>query len=475
MKFVPKLHHELGIQHLLANPQAALWAGMGLGKTGMTLAALLELFSIGASRGALIVAPLRVCALTWPDEVAKWDEFSWMRVAHVMTHEGWKAMEQGEAQLYLISWDNLVFLSQYFLHGKRPEQLPFDVVVFDELTKAKNHESKRVNTFRAYVKKFKRRWGLTGTPAPNSYLELFAQVRLLDDGKCFGPSFSNFQQAYFDEGWNGYNYTLREGAKEKIEEKVSNLALVLLSEDWLKIKTPIVHDVEVAFPSQAKKLYEELAKELIVLTDSGATITAVNAGVLVNKLLQVLGGAVYLEQEYNERGKPLPRETVTIHDAKLKALVKLVKELSPEPVLVMCMYRHEQERVMNVLPDAVRLDSFNTPEKLKAMELAWSKRQLKQLVAHPASLGHGLNLQYGGRLTVWYSHTYSRELYDQTNARTARTGQEDTAEVYRLICPGSMDDAVIETLRFRGSEQASLQQSVKNFRRLREQNKALRV
>lgn len=467
--FCAELHHELGTAHLLQNQRAALWAGMGLGKTAMVLSALNELFTTGQSRGALVVAPLRVCVLTWPAEVRKWDEFSWMKVAHVMTNAGWAAMERGDAHLYLINWDMLPFVSTYFLHGKRATQLPFDTVVFDELTRAKNHQSKRVNLFRAYVNKFPRRWGLTGTPAPNSLLELFAQIRLLDDGRTFGPSFKGYQDAHFQQmDRYGYKWTTRVGAEEKIYQKVSDIALVLKSSDYLDIADTVVTDVEVPFPTTAKTLYEELAEELLAITDEGAEVVAVNQAVLVNKLLQVTGGAVYLEQEYSEDRKPLPRKVVTLHDAKLKALVKLVKQLSPEPVLIACQYRHEQDRIAAALPGAVRFDTAATSSALQALEDKWNAGKIPWLIANPASMGHGLNLQQGGRIVVWYSLTWSRELYDQLNGRLARTGQTKVPEVYRLICPGTMDDAAAEVLRNRGTSQSALLDAVENFRKLRD-------
>jgi len=465
MHFSPELHHELGIGHLVSNERAALWAGMGLGKTAMSLAALNELFQSGRTRGALVVAPLRVCILTWPAEVQKWDQFRWMKVAHVMTENGWRAMENGEAQIYLINWDNLAFIAQYFLHGKRAHQLPFDTVIFDEATKAKSHESKRVNTFRAYINKFPRRWELTGTPAPNSLLDLYAQIRLLDDGQRFGPSFASFRDAYFQQVGQ-YGFAIRSGCAEKIHEKVSDISLVLRSSDFLDVPDTVVEDIEVAFPSSVKGLYEELAEELLAITDKGEQIEAINRGVLVNKLLQVTGGAVYLEQQYDQRGLPLPKDVAHLHDTKVKALLSLTRTIK-EPVLLACQYRHEQDRLAKALPTAVRLDSATNEQKLRELEARWTQGRIPYLIAHPASIGHGLNLQHGGRIVIWYSHTWSRELYDQTNARVARTGQQKVPMVYRLICPGTMDDAVVEVLRNKGATQNALLQAVENFRKLR--------
>lgn len=466
--FEPALHHELGIHHLLTNDRAALWAGCGLGKTAMTLAAGNELFANWDCKGILVVAPLRVCVLTWPNEIRKWKQFNWMRVANLRTKAGWQALMEGSANVYLINWDMLPKLSNQYCHNRRAEKFAFDTVVFDELTRAKNHQSTRVNSFRPYLPRVKRRWGLTGTPAPNSLLDIFAQIRLLDDGKRFGPSFNNFREGYFFpvDKFTEYNWKLKPGSEEKIHRKVSDIALVLRSSDYMDIPDTEVHDIEVPFPSVAQRHYDELADELLTVTDDNKEISAVNAAVLVNKLLQVTGGAVYLAEEFDANGKPMPRKVAHLHDVKIKALKTLAKQLAGEPLLIACHYQHEQERIVAALPGAVRFDSAKTDRAQQDLENRWNAGKIKYLVANPASIGHGLNLQQGGRITVWFSPTWSRELYDQFNSRLARTGQHQITEIYRLICPGTMDDAVIETLREKGDTQSALLQAVKNFRQL---------
>lgn len=466
--FEPKLHHELGIHHLLTNERAALWAGCGLGKTAMTLAAVNELFQRWDTKGVLVIAPLRVCVLTWPAEVRKWGEFSWMRLANLRTKEGWQALLNGSAHVYVINWDALPKLVNGYCHNRRAVNFAFDTVVFDELTRAKNHESKRVNALRPYLPRVRRRWGLTGTPAPNGLLDVFAQIRLLDDGKRFGPSFNTFREGYFFpvDRYTEYNWALKDGAEEKIHRKVSDIALVLRSSDFLDVPDTIVHDVDVPFPDCARKHYKELADELLTVTEDDKEISAVNAAVLVNKLLQVTGGAAYLTEEFDDDGKPLPKKVVQLHDAKVKALKALAKKLAPERLLIACQYQHEQSRIVAALPGAVRFDSAKTDKAQRELEDRWNAGKIPYLVANPQSIGHGLNLQQGGRITVWFSHTWSRELYDQLNARLARTGQTKVPEIYRLVCPGTMDDAVIETLREKGDTQSALLQAVKNFRQL---------
>lgn len=440
---------------------------MGLGKTSSVLWSANTLFEEWTMKGMLVVAPMRVCLLTWPNEVKKWSEFSWMRIANLRTKEGWAALEAGSAHLYLINWDQLPLLCDGYLLGKSASQIAFDTVVLDEATRAKNPESKRVNLFRAHTHKFKRIWELTGTPAPNSLLELYAQIRLLDNGARLGKTFEAYRDAHFDQADKfGYSYKLRPGSAEKIYKAVSDIALVLRAKDWLNIPDTIVEDIEVPLPSAAKSLYEEMAKELIALTDKGEEVIALNAGVLVNKLLQITGGAVYLQQEWDENEKPLPKDVATIHDAKIKAMLSLLKTLAPEPVMIVCHYQHEQSRIHQAIPGSVRLDSFSE-SSIQQLEIKWNAGLIPWLIADPRSIGHGLNLQDGGRIVLWYSNQHSRELYDQTNGRLARTGQKQVPKVYRIVCPGTIDDAVLNVLEERNEQQSALLQAVMNFRKLR--------
>lgn len=467
LHYSPELCQELATAHLVANQRAALWMGMGLGKTAATLSAYLELRNAGKVRGMLVVAPLRVCVLTWPNEIRKWLEFNQLQVSHVMTESGWRAMEAGASDIYIINWENLVFLSTYFLHGKRAHQLPFDLVVFDELTKAKNPDSIRVNQFRAYVNKFPWRWGLTGTPAPNSLLDVYAQIRLLDDGASLGKSYAAFRDAHF-QSVDRYNYTWipRANGPDRIYRRLADIALVLRSSDYLDIPNTIVEDVEVELPKRCEQIYEELSDELLAVTDSGEAVTAVNAGVLVGKLLQVTGGAVYKEQRYSDDGRELPLEVLLLHSEKIKVLLSLLKRLN-EPVIVVCQYRHEQDRVAQAVPAATRLDSARTETAIQQLEQRWNAKQIPCLIVHPQSVGHGLNFQAGGRIVVWYSMTYSRELYDQTNARVARSGQTSVTLVYRLLCKGSIDEAVVSVLSDREKSQSALLQAVEYYRKIK--------
>jgi SNF2 family DNA or RNA helicase len=416
--------------------RAALFASMGLGKSAATLAALNRQFQDGSIRSALIVAPLRVARLTWPNEIAKWDQFRWMKVESLRGQK-----PSGKADIYTINYEQLQNL---------PDLKFTDVVVFDELTRAKNPKSERINSLRPLLK-HQRRWGLTGTPRPNSLLELFAQVRLLDDGKRLGPSFTHFRNTYFDKkDYMGYRWEPKEGAEKAVYEKIADLTLTLRAEDHLHIPETIVEDIEVPLPPHARKIYDQLERDLLAAIGD-ATVVAPNAGALSNKLLQVTGGNVYDEEKL----------TVHVHDAKINALLKLRKSLGKENVIIATNYIHERERVVAAL-GGTDASTFKGD-----IEDAWNSGKITDLVADSRSLAHGLNLQVGGSTVIWYSPTYSREVYDQFNARVARKGQGAQPRVYRIIASDTLDEAVIETLRLRGDSQGEMLVMLKNLQQMR--------
>ena len=435
-------HQDLLHDHLVANERAAGFCGIGLGKTATTLDAFRTLVAEGAAKAMLVVAPMRVANLTWPNEIAKWDQFRGFRTEH-LRHRGDKP--SGKAQIYFTNYERL---------GKLSSLKFCDTIVFDELTRAKSPKSERINALRPLLRAGQRRWGLTGTPRPNSLLELFAQVRLLDDGKRLTPSFTAFQQTYFTpEDYNQYRWGPKPDAERKVYEKIHDLVITLRSSDYLDIADTVVEDIEVPLPQEARAVYKELEKELMVMLKDEEELVAVNAAVLVNKLLQVCSGAVYVTKE----GTP-GRTVARIHDARLDALAALLKRTN-ESALIACNFIHERERICALLPGAVDAHTFKGD-----IEDAWNSGRIRYLVADPRGLGHGLNLQQGGRDTVWFSPCWSRELYDQFNGRVARKGQDRVPRVFRLTSPGTIDDAVLETLRTRGDAQGAMMALLTNFR-----------
>lgn len=434
MKFTPAEPQQLLIDHLLSGNERLGFVGVGIGKTASALAALDALFKEGETVAALVLAPMRVANLTWPMEVNKWDNFKWMKVANLRTLAGKRAFMLGKAHIYTCNFEGIPMLLKLIKARKsKGRGLPYDTLIVDESTKIKNPSAKRPQAYRAFVphKEHTRKWALTGTPAPNSLLDLFAQVRFVDDGKRLGPSFTLFKDTYFKQsGYGGYKWTELPGSKERIEERISDITLTLRSKDWLDIPETTVDDVEVPLPPDLMKEYRDFEKELVMQL-KGAEITAANAAALVSKLLQFTSGAIYDSE----------KKWHLVHDIKLKELGKLAKKAGG-PVLVACGFRHEQQRIRQAFPKARFFEDAKTPAAQVELLNAWNSGRIPMLVAHPRSVGHGLNLQHGGNVIIWFTLTYSREDYEQMIARLARRGQEDVTYVYRIMCPDTVDYAV---------------------------------
>ncbi len=516
MKFLPDTPQVMIRDHLLVHLAALLFVGMGLGKTAAVLAAICEMLQEGMIRGVLVVAPLRVCNLTWPMEVLNWDEFNWLKVANLRTEEGREAYRRGSAHIYLINYEalgardvtrtvpcplrehHIALLRQGIPHdhplhtqskllthadwnlladGGMPEvvktftateeetnhypgiveslftttvETPFDTIVFDESTKGKNHRVKGLIELRKFLAKsptVTRRIAMTGTPAPNSVSDVFGQVLLVDRGKRLGTKFDPFQEEYFQPtGYHGYKWVPQAGAEERIYAKIADITLTLRTRDWLDLPDTVIEDIDVTLPKELMTQYIEFERDLVMQLDTGE-ITAPTAAALVTKLLQFTSGQVY-------DGDRLVHD---LHDLKTKALTKLVKDRPGEPLLVACVYKHEQARVREAFPQAEFFSDATTQGKQMALIERWNAGKIPMLVAHPASIGHGLNLQKGGNTLVWFTLTYSRELYEQMICRLMRRGQDKLVTVYRLICPGTVDEVVAEALTMKaGGEERML-------------------
>jgi len=417
-----------------------------MGKTAVTLQLLSDSILDGKSRGALIVAPIRVGLITWPNQVRKWDHSAWMRCVNLRTKEGIQAWRDGTADIYLINPEMMQKLLPELMKQK---SIPVDTLVVDEISLAKNHSSKRFKALRQYIDRFPYRIGLTGTPVPNNYMDLFAQVRLIDDGERLGRSFTKFRDSHFVSDYMGYKWTIRDGAKELIDSRLSDIGLVMLSDDYLDVPTCSTEDVDITLTSEARSQYKTLEKELLLqLKDSD--VVALNAATLTMKLLQVTSGAVYGED----------RVVNELHSCKMDALKKLRKKHGKEPMLVLTAFKHEQERILREIKGSKMFHEKDIEE--------WRAGRIHTWVAQPASLSHGIDgLQDGGRIAVWMSLTWSNEAYQQTNARLVRTGQSFETIIYRLIAKDTIDEAVAEALRDKSNIQNGLFNALKALQALR--------
>lgn len=453
MRYTPQAHHRIISDTVFEHDRHALFVGCGMGKTASVLHGLDRRMNDGATQRVLIAAPLRVSVLTWPDEIQKWEELRHLRYALLRTEEGKAKFLSGEAEIGLVNYEMLVKTLKW-LHASKVWP---DTIVFDESTRMKNpggawHRSflKATGFFLKadkgrYDYRFPNRYLLTGTPMPNSLVDLFGQYRVLDGGKRLGRSSEAFKNAWFDTGYNGYTLTPRPGSQEAIQNRVKDVTLSLKSCDWLDIPPTHYIEEEVALPSVAREAYSEMHKELLLHLEGG-DIEAVNAGALFSKLLQIASGSVY-DREGNVHH---------IHDAKIKKLAQILK--GQGNTLVLCCFKHEVERVLSSIKGSVRFATDRVGE--------WNRGKIKCMVAHPASLAHGLNLQRGGRDTAWFSLSFDKELYDQANARLARPGQRDETYVRHIVCPGTADDAVLEMLRRKDVAQGSLLDALRYYQRL---------
>lgn len=432
------------IDHLRKVDNALVFAGMGISKTAACLHRLTELFLSADAVAALVIAPLRVCNLTWPMECQKWTCFHWLRVANLRTESGQRAFLNGNAHLYLINYESIPLLIS--LVQRRKGKVPYDVFIADESTRAKSPSSKRVNAFRHKVPRVKRNWLLTGTPAPNSHLDIFAQVRLCDGGEALGQNFLTFKKTYYFAPFMPFQkWKPKAGTDKMIEDKIAHLTVTLKSSDWLDLPDTIYEDVEIRFCKELQKKYETLEKELVIELKRDQTMNVGSAAALVTKLLQFTSGHIYDEN----------RVVHPIHNLKFDALKKIAKE-EEQPLLVATIFLHEQQRIREQFPEAKFFADAKNATTQKELLDSWNRGEIKMLVAHPASCSHGLNLQHGSSIIVWMSLTYSRELYEQMIARLARRGQERLIKVYRLMVPGTVDDAVAEALANKSANEARL-------------------
>jgi len=471
--FTPYEYQETMLEWLRDHDDALLFVQMGLGKTAVTLTAISELILEGACRGVLLVAPIRVMAITWPDQVARWEHTSWMKIVNMRTEEGLQAWKDHSAQIYMINPEKLPSLTRT-VKGKQKKypgfvekyikgnkNLPVDLFVLDESSTAKSSSGKRFKAIKPWLHDngkfktpFKRRWGLTGTPAAQSYLGLHNQVLLMDNGKRLGTSFYQFKQRWWDSDYLGWTWTLKKGAKEEIDAKLADIALVMMGEDWLNLPRCEVRDVEVSLPKDAMKKYRTLEKEYLVELETGE-IEALSAAALMMKLTQFTAGCAYDAE----------KDTHLLHDAKLKALKAIRKERKGEPLLVLTSFIHERARVMEAFPEAEELDE-NSMDR-------WKAGEIPMWVGDARSLCHGIDgMQESAKALVWMSQTYSNEVYQQANARLVRMGQEHETTIYRVIAKGTVDDAIVEALRVKGDQQDGLMRSIKALQQLRKSEKS---
>lgn len=440
MQYTPHHYQEIATAMIVNHPYCALLLDMGLGKTVSTLTAIdLLLDRIEIAR-VLIVAPKRVAEHTWPDEIRKWDHLQHLRcsVAVGTAAERREALAR-DADIYVINRENVPWLVEEI--GRKP--WPFDMVVLDELSSFKSAKAQRFRALRRVRGGMDRVVGLTGTPAPNGLLDLWPQMYLIDQGARLGRTVTGYRERYFTPDKRNrmqiWTWKPKPGAEAEIYAAISDIALSMKAKDLLDLPERTDMDVPVALSAPARQAYDRLERELVLQLPEG-TVQASQAATLLNKLLQMAGGSAY-----GEDGAVVP-----VHSAKLDALEDLVEQANGRPVLVYYGYRHERDRIMERIPRAEDLDPGR-----------WCAGEQSVALAHPASCGHGLNLQAGGSIMVWYTLPWSLELYEQANARLYRQGQTEPVRIYHLIVSGTVDEQVKAALQRKSIGQDALLEALK--------------
>lgn len=442
------------VQHIIANPYCGVFLDMGLGKTVSTLTAINYLMNDYCEiNSVLIIAPKRVAESVWQEEAEKWEHLKNLSFSKIV---GPKLQRLNatrlKADIHIISRDNIAWLCT--LYGGR---LPFDMVVIDELSSFKSYKSvrfKAMRTARPYIKRFV---GLTGTPAPNGLIDLWPQIYLMDRGDRLEKTITRYREKYFrPERTNGhivYSYRLLSDSEQAIHKKIQDICISMRADDYLEMPMRTDNYINLKMPNSLKKRYDDFEKnkvlDLLSHNDSENElneISAINAAALSNKLLQFANGAIYDEN----------KNIFPIHDIKLEALKEIVENSNGQSVLIAWTYQFDRDRILEYLKEY-------KPRELKTKKDIddWNNNKIQVMLAHPASAGHGLNLQAGGNIIVWFGQTWSLELYQQFNARLYRQGQQNHVIIHHLILLGTHDEDVVKALKNKDTKQNALMNSIK--------------
>lgn len=422
--------------------------GLRLGKTVITLTAINDLkYNRFAVNKVLVIAPKKVAQGTWTNEAMKWDHLNLLRFSVCLGSQAKRIKALNKpADVYIINRDNVVWLVDYYKNS-----WPFDMVVIDESSSFKNHQSKRFKALKQIRPHIKRQVQLTGTPSPNGLLDIWAQIYLLDGGERLGKQITGFRERYFEPDQRNreriFSYAAKDGADQKIHSLIKDIVVSMKASDYIELPAVTYNSVPVVLDDKAKKAYTKLEKEMLLEVDE-AEITAASAAVLGNKLLQLCNGAVYDES----------RNIIDIHNNKMEAFLELIEALNGSPALIFYNFQHDKIRIQKALEKKnLIVRELKTAED----ERDWNNKEIDVLLAHPASAGYGLNLQQGGNHIIWFGLNWNLELYQQANARLARQGQKEKVFIHRLTVLGGMDENVEDALKGKAATQESLLTALK--------------
>ena len=445
MKYQPHEYQAYATRFILEHPVAAVFLQMGLGKSVITLTAIHDLiFDRFEIRRVLVIAPLRVARDTWPAEIEKWDHLKGLTYSVVVGDEHTRnAALMRDAQVYIINRENVSWLVE-----DSAAPFDYDMIVIDELSSFKSWQAKRFKSLLKVRPRVSRIVGLTGTPSSNGLMDLFAEFRVLDMGQRLGRFITRYRETFFrpdrTNGMQVYSWKPLPGAEEEIYRRIGDVTISMKSIDFLEMPECLMNRVPVRMDFLEKDLYDEMKQDLVIQL-KGRQIDAKNAVALSGKLTQMANGAVYTEEG----------EAVHIHDRKLDALEDLIEGANGQPLLIAYWYRHDLQRIRERFPEARELRSSKDISD-------WNAGEIPVALIHPASAGHGLNLQEGGSTLVWFGLTWSLELYQQTNARLWRQGQKaGTVVIHHIVTEGTIDERILKALEGKDRTQTALIDAVK--------------
>lgn len=445
-------YQKVCVEHIISHPFCGVFLDMGLGKTISTLTAIEELkYDYCEIDTVLIIAPKRVVETVWEEEAKKWDHTKHLTFSKIIGTERQRlAALKVKADVHIISRDNIAWLCSLYA-----AKLPYDMLVIDELSSFKAHQTQRFKSLRLARPWFKRVVGLTGTPAPNGLINLWSQMYLIDRGERLEKTITAYRSRYFrpgaSNGYVVYSYKLLSDSERLIQERIKDICISMRAEDYLEMPERIDNFVRVTMPDKLMDAYKKFERENVItlaneIEEGTTTVNAVNAAALSNKLLQFANGAMYDEN----------KNVVPIHDLKLEALKEIIEAADGKPVLVAWTYQFDRDRIKNYFRSMA-------PRELKTAEDIndWNAGKVRLMLAHPASAGHGINLQAGGNIIVWYGLTWSLELYQQFNARLYRQGQKQRTIIHHIVNTGTHDEDVVRALKSKDKTQNNLMNSIK--------------
>ena len=445
-------YQKVCVEHIISHPFCGVFLDMGLGKTISTLTAIEELkYDYCEIDTVLVIAPKRVVETVWEEEAKKWDHTKHLTFSKIIGTERQRlAALKVKADVHIISRDNIAWLCSLYA-----AKLPYDMLVIDESSSFKAHQTQRFKSLRLARPWFKRVVGLTGTPAPNGLINLWSQMYLIDRGERLEKTITAYRSRYFrpgaSNGYVVYSYNLLSDSERLIQERIKDICISMRAEDYLEMPERIDNFVRVTMPDKLMDAYKKFEQENVItlaneIEEGATTVNAVNAAVLSNKLLQFANGAMYDEN----------KNVVPIHDLKLEALKEIIEAADGKPVLVAWTYQFDRDRIKNYFRSMA-------PRELKTTEDIndWNAGKVQLMLAHPASAGHGINLQAGGNIIVWYGLTWSLELYQQFNARLYRQGQKQRTIIHHIVNSGTHDEDVVEALKSKDKTQSNLMNSIK--------------